>query len=255
MTPLTETEKKKRIERILKLFALGDASRNMSEAEAELAATKARQLMLEYQLTNVDLTQYDAARAERVIWSITRTTAYTLTRPFALYDDYIGLAVMAITGTRCITTIQEWVRVKYYRRQFIGTESDTAIAARLFMVLLQSARAAARRRCGPGWKMGVHGKYAIGYAVRLASRAEEANPAPQTSTALVLRDKAAAIDDWMKTNLSLTAAKEEPLDWSDPNMRLGYADAGSVDLTNPRRKVDVNVTNRTSGSDDDDSQG
>lgn len=237
-------DKQKLVEKVLKLFSLGDKSRNLSEAEAEAAATKARQLMLEHQLSEVDLETYGTAKAKKLVWIIREHTAYTLRRPFAAYDGWVAVAVMAITDTESlIHTRYDEHGKKFYRRTFVGAEADVAVASELFLILLEQLRRSAREKYGPGWGR-VHVDYGNGWAVRIMERARAAHLPDQQLTegqaqtmALVLRDKKSAVDSHIAQTYKLKKARARQLRNYTTAFHEGYQDGNTVDLGDPKRRI------------------
>lgn len=242
-----DDQKAKIVGKILKLFALGSSSVNQSETEVELAATKARQLMMEHSISEVDLETYGTDKAKRVAWIISTHRAYTLKVEFARYDALLAMAVDAICDTRNYTSEMYTGGHTYHSRHFIGTETDVAVASALFLTLLKVARNMARAQCGAGWKK-AHFAYAEGLATRLAIRARNAKPsAPQTETmALVLSDKRGAVESWVGKNMNFRTltdkekAREEKKAQQfveHPKFRDGWFDGEHVDIGNPKRRL------------------
>lgn len=232
------------LERILKLFNLGDTSRNQSEAETLAAVTKARQLMAEYDLTEADLRALGTEKAKSVAYVVTQHTAYTRKgRTFAYYDHKVAHAVDAICSTQhYVKTTFVDKKGWYVSRRFYGAEADVAIASALFQVLLDVVRKAARTEYGSGWSPD-HQSYAIGFAIRLEERAAVWNPATALgeaqSNALVVisKDKAQQIERWADTKLELKSVVYTPKVKKHDAFAQGYEDGANVDLGNPRRRI------------------
>src|SRR6476620_5609761 len=130
---MTEDARKKQVERVLKLFKLGDASRNANEAEVMLAITKARERMAQYDLTQADLEAYGSEKAKQVAFTITQSVAYTRKgRSFAKYDDYMAWAVNEICGVRHYVQTRFHAGSWVISRVFYGAEGDVAVANELF---------------------------------------------------------------------------------------------------------------------------
>lgn len=236
---MDDTSKKKLAERVLKLFTLGEAGRNNSEAEAMAAVTKAREMMLEYNLTLADIEAVGTDKAKKVIIQIVQAPCYTLKQRFAVYDDYIAAAVEQITDTRNMTQNKWFGHQRYWQRIFVGTEMDVAVAGELFLVLLDSMRQHARRQFGKGWSK-KHTSYSLGFSAKIYERAKVDHvlalpPGDAASVALVLRDKKKATDDWMAKNTVKGKVRRIKLDGAAHD--LGREDGAFVDLGDPKRRI------------------
>lgn len=244
-----DDEKKRFVEKVLKLFALGDSGKtvvgtttNTSETEMEAAVGRARQMMLDHNITEADLKAH-SEKGQKVAHVIHNAVAWTLKRKsFAKYDNGIAYAVDAICDTRNYVQTHIEKGRWYVSRRFLGTETDVAVATRLFMVLMNEMHSMARRRFGPGWSSS-HSNYAIGLAVRVMQRAQAAKadhllPARQQTLALVLRDKKAAVDQEAE-NLGIVQKKGRQTRIRDVSAYMqGQRDAEAVDLGNPKRRIE-----------------
>jgi len=241
---MTEDARKKQVERVLKLFKLGDASRNANEAEVMLAITKARELMAQYDLTQADLEAYGSEKAKQVAFTITQSVAYTRKgRSFAKYDDYMAWAVNEICGVRHYVQTRFHAGSWVISRVFYGAEGDVAVANELFVVLLDTLRRHARQTYGSGWS-GQHTSYGLGFANRVYQRAKQWNPAtalPEAQSTALMRisqEKSTQIERWANTTLQLKKNKARKLRLASYDAYAqGYEDGANVDLGNPRRRV------------------
>lgn len=234
-----ESSKKKLAERVLKLFTLGEAGRNNSEAEAMAAVTKAREMMLQYNLTLADIEAVGTAKAKKVAIQIVQAPCYTLKQRFAVYDDYVAAAVEQITDTRSMTQNKWQGHQRYWQRVFIGTEMDVAVAGELFLVLLDSMRQHARRRFGKGWSK-KHTSYSLGFSAQIYQRSKVDHmltlpPGDAETVALVLRDKKKATDEWMDKHTVKGKVRKVDLDFMAHE--AGRADGSLVDLGDPARRM------------------
>lgn len=224
-------DREKLIQRVLKLFKLGDAARNTSEAEVMAAVTKAKQLMLEHDLEMAEVMQRattEQARAASVV--IEYASAYTVKGSFAQYDSLLAAAVDYICGTRNVT--QRYVS-GHISRLFVGDVTDVRVAAQLFMALLSDMRRHAREYIGRGWSSS-HTSYCLGYSYRLYERAKAEvdvpDPVAAASVALVRTTKTDAIDRWLRAQ-KVEDGKRRKIRVRDPMaMWAGQRRAESVDL-------------------------
>jgi len=202
----TPHSKDKLIGKILKLFSLGAKGSGTNEAEMMSAITQAKVMMARHDISEAEIR--DAAdRANekadtKVEYDIGSYTAYTRKmKSLARYDEVVAVCVGHLTSTNPILTRYSTARGPYVSMKFVGTEMDVAVAAKLFMIFLQSVRARAREQFGSDKWSRAHTSYAIGFATRMNDRAmrmaEELTPQEQTSTALIVQSKTSAIARWM----------------------------------------------------------
>lgn len=229
-------DKERIIDRIVKLFRLGTADRNNSEAEAAAAVTKARVLMAEHDISMYDVEmKAGQATAKRIEFEINEHTAYTRKiRDLAVYDHAVATAVAVLTSTRPMLYHMHAPDGWYTKMVFVGTTTDAAVASELFIILLQTVRRLARATYGGGNTWGKqHTSFALGCAVRLAERAREAvqsmTPANQTSTALIVRGKAEAIQAWFD-KIQVRPAQHRKTAIDDLAYTAGWVRGGSVSL-------------------------
>jgi len=229
------TDKSKILDRIVKLFALGGSGSNTTEAEMMSAVTKARQLMVEHNLTMADIDGIkDKATAERVAHNINATHAYTRKiRDLARYDLIVGQAVEKLFDVKLVYySGRSALNGGYSRIRFVGTEIDAAIAVQVFHIILTAVRKAARSTFGKSTWSANHEAYAIGYAERIRRRAYDLADARQSDTlALVLYSKKHAIDKFMAAvKYDTTIKSRKPQDLNSTAYALGYADGGDYNL-------------------------
>ena len=195
------------VDRVLKLFKLGDRSRNGSEVETLAAVTKARELMTQYGLSMADVSASEAPSTSHSLHvNVNAKSSYRIKgRRFALYDDILGSAVDLICQTRQIL----WQSSDgYVTRFFVGEEVDAAVASAMFVLMLDEMRRAARRTLGPGWSYS-HTSYCIAYSSRVAERARERveiSAVHAEKMALVVYSKQTAIATYLN-ELDITPSK------------------------------------------------
>lgn len=239
------SDKKTLVEKVLKLFSLGDASRNPNEAEVNAAITRARELMTEHAISDADLLAYGTAKAKKVAILVKDEVAYTLKRgSFAAYDTGIARTVDAICDTHNYVVDSHTPSGKFISRRFFGAEADVAVAVALFNRLMDTMKNMAKVQYGTRWST-PHSSYCLGLAVRLMNRARELYAKTETmlettghtGTALMLRDKRAVVDEHAKKlGLKTTKPRSQKVDagaWD-----RGTQAADSIDLGNPRRRID-----------------
>ena len=204
---MPENEKRdKLINRVVKLFRLGDASRNSSEGELMAAVTKARELMALHNIEMVEVEgRLDESKAKELSIIVKEYTAYTRKGKFAKYD------------------------------MFVGDSADAHIASELYMVLLPSLRRFTRAECGKGWSQ-MHTDYALGFGARVVQRSQEKvklNKKQQESMALVVTKKNAVLSSYMN-KLGLENTKG-PTVRSSEHYNRGFTDGHKMDLGSDHR--------------------
>ncbi len=228
--------KEKLIAKILKLFNLGSSSSGTTEAEMMAAITQAKTLMARHDISESEVqTAGDAvnkASGATVNYDIGSYTAYTRKmRSFARYDEIVAICVGLLTTTRPILSRMTTLKGSYVSMKFIGTEMDVAVAAKLFLIFLQSVRARSRRQYGSITWGKEHTSYAIGFATRMAARAQEMaadlTPQEQQSTALTIRSKQDAIAAFIGET---TTDKRRQPKVDNSAFSLGYAHGGDFNL-------------------------
>ena len=185
-------EREKLLNKVVKLFRLGDASRShTTEGELLAAITKARELM-------------------------------------ALHN----ISMVEVEGSLDETKVNELrIKVKEHSAcMFVGEETDAHIAGELYTVLLPSLRKFTRSECGSGWSK-YHTDYAIGFGRRVVELAQESVKKEESnkSMALVITKKNEALSQYMN-KLQLTSTRRRPRKFSDEYNR-GYKDGTKMNLS------------------------
>lgn len=203
----TPHSKDKLIGKILKLFGLGAKGSGTTEAEMMSAITQAKVLMARHDISESEIREAGDRANEKadvkVEYDINAYTAYTRKmKSLARYDEVVAVCVGHLTSTHPILTRYTTARGPYVSMRFVGTEMDVAVAAKLFMIFLQSVRSRAREQYGSDKWSKSHTSYAIGFATRMNDRAvqmaADLTPKEQTSTALIVQSKTTAIAQWMQ---------------------------------------------------------
>lgn len=225
----------KLIEKIRKLFRLGDAARNSSEGEVMNALEAAKRLMAENNISMAEVARETTKEGVNKNWNPARKVAAGQSgkkQHIAIFENTLFQAVGKLTGTQPIRFGTMMV--------FFGEENDVAIAEALYQALLGSLRACSRSVIGAGWTPS-HRQYAEGFTDAIWSRAC-ASAAPSAASdgtmALVLASKSTWLDAQLKLafpNLkSLPSAK--PKGKQDPfAYSAGHSDGKKVDLEHKHR--------------------
>lgn len=227
------------LRRIALLFTFGSDKRNHSEHESLLAITRARELMLKHQVQEWEVQQTLNRRAEKtkseaVVVGVHRAYVRKMTN-FAKYDENVALCVQYLTSTRAVIKHSRGMDGSHYvAMEFAGAEGDVAVACHLFMILLKEVRARAADTYGRGknvWGK-KHTSYALGFSARMIERAKAQLPTDAVhgeSLALMLRDKSAALADFMQRYAPrINKRKSSDI---DPFAYLhGHADGADISL-------------------------
>lgn len=218
------------MDKIVKLFRLGQEGRGGTEAEMLSAVTKARMLMIQHKISERDVHAALHAKGDTTTKvEINEYTAYTRKiKNFARYDEIIAQAVALLTDTsRYVYHMGAFAQMR-----FIGQPADSVLAAELFMIWLPEVRRITRATWGPDWGK-IHTAYAIGFATRLVDRARDAiqtaTPTEQQQFALVLAPVTDAIARY-KEKLGLTKSTRRPVQVNAFAYNKGYADGDSFNL-------------------------
>jgi hypothetical protein len=246
-----DDSKRKHIDRILKLFALGGEDANTTEAETLAAVTKAREMMARHQISMAEIElAKGAATAQAIQVKIDQYHAYTRKGgTLAQYDLTVAEAVGILCDCRFFlrTTVSRNYRTdktdKHISVVFMGEEQDVALASELFMIWLQAVRKAARQKYGSGKNLWTpqHTAYAVGFGVRMIQRAKDQvrtlTAEQQKTWALVLRSKAQALNAaWDKLNIRNEKNRRKELDVQAYSE--GYVDGGKFNMSTKLMKPD-----------------
>jgi hypothetical protein len=237
-------DKTKLLDLIRKLLNLGDKDRNSSEAEAELAASKAMELLQKHNLSISDVMIEDKKEGKSV--NIVDEEAWTLNK--SSLPSYIkDLARVAAFAAET-----QWFFNKKYRDHwgkqvtwsihFYGTEWDVAVAKELFNFLYSKVTKMSKQyqesyqqRC-----------FMEGFAWRLHQRLNEEKKnfekevAANENYAIVLADKKLAIKDYGVNVLKLRHSKGHARNGAHDQNAFAHG-ASEAD------KVDLGVKNRLNG--------
>jgi len=221
-------EREKLINKVVKLFRLGDASRShTTEGELLAAITKARELMALHNIAMVEVEgSLDETKVNELRIKVKEHSAYTRKGKFARYDHPIMHAVCILTDTKVYLKNDDG----HQSCMFVGDETDAHIAGELYLVLLPSLRRFTRIECGSGWSR-YHTDYALGFGKRVIERAQASVKKEESnqSMALVVTKKNEALSHYMK-KLKLAPARQRNRDMSDQYYR-GYRDGTKMDLS------------------------
>jgi hypothetical protein len=219
----------KLINRVVKLFRLGDAQRShTTEGELLAAVTKARELMALHNIAMVEVEgQLDETKVNQLRIRVKEHSAYTRKGKFANYDHPIMTAVSILTDTE----VYMQNSAGYQSAIFVGDETDAHIAGELYLVLLPSLRRFTRKSCGNGWSRD-HTDYALGFGRRVIERSKDIiklSKQQEQSMALVVTKKKDALTHYMK-GLMLTPTKRPRYRHNSERYSQGYEDGSKMDL-------------------------
>lgn len=237
-------DKKKHIDRIVKLFQKAEHTPSLgqtgaTEAEMLTAVTMARELMARHQIAMADIELSKGAAAADVIRvTIEENRAYTRKgRSLAQYDLIVAQAVSTLTDTETYTRRRHTTVGTFISVIFLGHDADTALASELFPIWLQGVRKAARDTYGSGKNLWTpdHTAYAVGFAVRLDERAKlkiNLSKSEQQTWGLVLASKEQAISRRMEELGVKDAGKNrrKKLDKHGEAMYRGYLDGNDFNI-------------------------
>lgn len=235
--------RKKLIDRIVKLFKLGEEGRNNSEAEMMLAVSKARQLMAEHAISITDIADLKGdTAAQRADARIRDVPVFTRAgRTLADYDWWVAAAVATLTDTECLKRLSGGLNKRGNPSSlisvlFVGDEDDVALAGELFHLWLTDVRRMARQKYGGGnaWSLS-HTSYAVGVAKRLGDRARtmvQLATADQQVWGLVVSSKRSAITRWKeRAQVNTDPGRQRKRQWDADAYFSGYRDGESVSMT------------------------
>jgi hypothetical protein len=221
-------EREKLINKVVKLFRLGDASQShTTEGELLAAITKARELMALHNISMVEVEgSLDETKVNELRIKVKEHSAYTRKGKFAKYDHPVMQAVSILTDTRVYLKSNQG----YQSCMFVGAEIDAHVAGELYTVLLPSLRKFTRLECGTGWSRS-HTDYALGFGKRIVERAKTLVDKEKSnqSMALVLTKKNEALSQYMK-KLELSPPRHRHRQVSNEFYR-GYQDGTKMNLS------------------------
>ena len=234
-------DRKKAMERIVKLFKLAGEmglESNTTDAEMSAAATKARQIMTEYNIAFAELKGVtDKATADRIEYDVQNHTAYTRKiRDLADYDRVVAAAVEKLFDVRSLYYSGRYSG--YASMKFVGEVNDAHLAADVFHIILTHVRRAARKQYGSASWGKSHTSYAVGFARRLVTKADELAKAAQPEVvALVLASKSGAVQRWIDTNIEWDTAKPKTKNYDIHAYHAGYHDGAAYNIDGFRQSI------------------
>ena len=221
-------KREKLIDKVVKLFRLGDRERShTTEGELLAAVTRAREIMALHNISMVEVEgSLDETKVNELRIKVKEHSAYTRKGKFASYDHPIMTAVSVLTDTRVYLKTNNG----YQSCMFVGEEIDAHIAGELYTVLLPSLRKFTRSECGSGWSK-YHTDYALGFGRRVIERAQESVKKEESnqSMALVVTKKKEALSQYMN-KLQLSTIRKRPRNYSN-EYHKGYSDGTKMNLS------------------------
>lgn len=222
----------KLVDKVVKLFRLGDAEKShTTEGELLSAITKARELMALHNISMVEVEgSLDQTKVDELRIKVKAHSAYTRKGKFARYDHPIMHAVSILTDTKVYMKNLNG----YQSAMFVGEEIDAHVASELYNVLLPSLRKFTREACGTGWSR-YHTDYALGFGARVIERSKEAvkKDVQNESMALVVTKKKDALEMFWK-DLNLVQGKNNRTRRYSQEYSRGYKDGTKMNLTYER---------------------
>jgi len=232
-------EKVKLIELVRKLLALGDKTKNSSQAEAELAAEKAQELLKKY---NLDLAEVIIKDQEKIVdVEIEKEIVFELKRNG--FSNWIK-NLMHIVGkaTETKSYYQKTFKFRHGRSVtksfligFLGTEWDRAIAKELFNYLYHTMNRMANRLY-PG-SCGNQRCFLEGFCSSLSKRInEKINNEKNEKYALLVLSKKKSIDNYARINFQSVGRRGRTADYFNYEAyKLGKLKAQEVDIGTSNR--------------------
>jgi hypothetical protein len=218
------------------IIALLDKARSTPfEAEAEAATAKAFELMARH---HVDEALLEARRAADDPTRIVEHDVDLGRGPYVNGRLSLLVHVSGALSVRCLTSSGPDGRIGH----LIGHRSDVDRALLLFHSL--HAQAAARMvtasdaarggRRPASWVVRFRRSFLFGFAVTVGERLTEANAAVRAdepaSTALVLADRSARVDEWVRTNYGRLSSHRSSGSSSTGGWHAGSRAAADADL-------------------------
>jgi hypothetical protein len=214
------------VDKIVKCLNMAD-SKDYNENEAMSALRIAQNLAREY---NLDIASIEASKQKKNAEDIK-------------YDLKEGMCVEKNTFVNYEFSLFEvcdiLFGIKHYFNKrrgwmsaiFIGTVSDVSLSQRVYTLLREMARRAARDEIGSGWSNS-HRSYAWGFSNRLLERARAyTEPVAKVSTcfSLVVRNKEQQVQQYL-VNLGLSQLKTRRQYADSTAYHLGRAAAEGISL-------------------------
>lgn len=184
MSPLNKEEREKLLDKVRKLFALATSP---NEAEAMAAATKARELMAKYNLSQGELTEAELGDLAEIVEEIAECEFEKK------FPSWVGTIAHGISLLYRTEHYVSWSRtgketrtgnfraIKNFKVIFVGAKDDAAAASYLMAYILRSSSSWAKEyytnRCPSHEKQCFHRKviyknYFMGLAQRIHQRLE-----------------------------------------------------------------------------------
>jgi len=235
---MTQETKEDVIEKVRKIMAKADPSRNDCEAEAANALRIAKRLMAEHGLDMADI-EVSGEDAEDGNFNFVNCQNETEYKGF--YVNHIINAVATITSTRAFRTVHHQADGRHikYRVTFCGTETDAAVASAMFNMLLGMTKARARSfasqhgRTDRSFVKSYEEGFAHGLNQNAQAKVDLGSKEKNDCYALMVITKDKALENWMEKEHDLRAARNSSHGTRNLDATAyshGKADAKSVNL-------------------------
>lgn len=185
MSPLNKEEREKLLDKVRKLFALATSP---NEAEALAAATKARELMAKYNLSQGELTEAELGDLAEIVEEIAECE---FEKKFPAWVGTVAHGISLLYRTEHYVTWKRSGRetrtgnfrpIKNFKLVFVGAKDDVSAASYLMAYILRSSSSWAKEyytnRC-PSYekqqfsRKAIYKNYFMGLARRIHQRLEE----------------------------------------------------------------------------------
>ena len=235
-------DREKLIERIKALMALGDTSRNNSEAEAATAIKKMQELLQKH---NLDISEVQMADDKKVGEEIVDEVAVEWRKSsLSTWEN----SLCALVGIACETNpylSQQYVRGtksgRIFKFHFIGTPWDVAISKEMFKYLHSTIKKLSVRNFPdqlPSQRCYMEGCcHRLSERIHLQNELFKKQQASNQKYALLVINKKDAIDNYTD-KLGLQKAKRKQYggkNWDGFAFKKGMADANKFDIGNENR--------------------
>ena len=224
------------IEKVKKILAKADPTRNDCEAEVENAMRIAKRLMAEHdiEMTDVEVDEEDGSES----FDFCNEQCDLLVRGSLV--GTVARAVRYITNTDCFRTSYYKGTKKFYKMTFCGTRTDVAVAKMMYGMLWEMMKERARavaREHGCSSDRSFIRSYETGFSSGLVKNASEdvvfEDQKKNECYALMVVNKEQALSNWMKqehSDLRTIRTGSGVRNINTEAYHRGYSDGKAVNL-------------------------
>jgi hypothetical protein len=197
------------LEKVRKLFALAEGAGG-NENEMELAASRARELMVTYNIEMADIAKKEGKEDQAIkIVGVCSEAWKRKNRSMNSFEKILVWGVGALTET---APMLHRNRYGLCQIRFYGDEPDASLAADVFASILKGMHKKVRSVYGSRWTS-THRSYCDGYCARIAQRCKNqpnlSRPQLQTFALIVRRKKDAIGEHFKKQGLNPEGKKSK----------------------------------------------